>query len=343
MTSLKALAVEVLTTPVVSAPFSLLMKGRATIFMAHRFDHPDRGVEGDDPAVLREHLSRLRRERYEFVGLEELFRRLSGDGRPLRRTVAFTIDDGYVDQAEIAAPVFAAFDCPVTTFVTTGFLDGLLWMWWDRIEYLFLRCPRQEVRAELSGGPVSYRWEDDAGRRRAQDDFVERCKHVSDADKHAAIVHLAAEVGVELPAKPPAEHMPMSWDQLRECEKRGMTFGPHTVTHPILSRVTDDASRRELEESWKRLRSEAARPVPIFCYPNGTWEDFGARETGALQTMGFLGAVVGVAGYADSDSFRRSPGERFQVRRFPQPPDPAYLMQYVAGIERLKQLLRREA
>ncbi len=29
----------------------------------------------------------------------------------------------------------------------------------------------------------------------------------------------------------------MSWDQARLCEERGMTFGPHTVTHPILSRA----------------------------------------------------------------------------------------------------------
>jgi peptidoglycan/xylan/chitin deacetylase (PgdA/CDA1 family) len=80
-------------------------------------------VEGLDPAVLEKRLSYLRRHGYELVGLEELFRRLAGEGAPLRRVVAFTIDDGYLEHATIAASLFARYDCPVTTFVATGFVD----------------------------------------------------------------------------------------------------------------------------------------------------------------------------------------------------------------------------
>ena len=72
---------------------------------------------------------------------------LSGDGPPLNRAVAFTIDDGYVEQATVAAPVFAEFDCPVTTFVTSGFLDRALWFWWDQIEYVF--APDNPLYAKL--------------------------------------------------------------------------------------------------------------------------------------------------------------------------------------------------
>src|SRR5689334_9960024 len=95
----------------------------ATIFMAHRFCVPELGISGHDPQNLRAILSQLRRRRYDLISIEEIFRRLR-EREPLERAVAFTIDDGYYDVGQIAAPIFADFDCPVTVFVITDFLDG---------------------------------------------------------------------------------------------------------------------------------------------------------------------------------------------------------------------------
>jgi peptidoglycan/xylan/chitin deacetylase (PgdA/CDA1 family) len=330
------------TVPGITAPFSVLCHGRAVIFMLHRFRHAEMGIEGLDVADVRRGLEYLRRKRYELVPVAEVFERLAGRGRALDRTVAFTMDDGYLDQATVGGDVFAAYDCPVTTFVTTGFLDGQLWLWWDRIEHVFRRTRRRQLGIDLASRRVDYRWDDAPGRMRAQLDFIERCKEVADAEKHAAIGRLAAEAEVDLPDRPPEQYRPMSWDDLRACEKRGMTFGPHTVTHPILGRATLVDAHREIAESWARLRSEALQPVPVFCYPNGRWRDFGSREVGALKRLGLAGALVGEAGYADVHSFRRDEGP-FRVRRFHFPDTIADLIQLVSGVERFKQILRREA
>lgn len=85
------------------------------------------------------------------------------------------------------------------------------------------------------------------------------------------------------------------------------------------------------------------KPVPIFCYPNGQGEDFGAREIGTLDRLGFKGAVVGMAGYATKESFRAGPEQPYRVRRFGLPTDFADLLQFVSGIERMKQLVRGRA
>ena len=96
--------------------------------------------------------------------------------------VAFTIDDGYLDHAKVAAPIFAEFDCPVTTFVTTGFLDGQLWLWWDRIQYVFENTPRTSVTLSPSGVRLTYSWRDALQKTRAEEDFVARCKKIPDID-----------------------------------------------------------------------------------------------------------------------------------------------------------------
>lgn len=340
MNRLKGLLVKLVTLPGVTAPFLPLTRDRGTVFMLHRFRDPDRGVPGHDAAAVRRSLEYLRRKGYELVGIEELLQRLAGAGEPLRRAIAFTIDDGYSDQASVAAPLFAEYDCPVTTFVTTGFLDGNIWFWWDQIEYVFEHTERNELRVQLGERERRYRRDADADWRRGQTDFTARAKAVSDARRLAGIVSLATAAEVELPARVPAKYAAMSWDQLRACEVLGMTFGPHTVTHPILSRASATESRRELVESWQRLCSEARRPVPVFCYPNGLPEDFGTREIEVLKELGMQGALTAVPGYADGALVRSGADHRFVLNRFSYPDQLPYVVQYASGVERFKQLVR---
>jgi peptidoglycan/xylan/chitin deacetylase (PgdA/CDA1 family) len=308
--------------------------------MLHRFQDPERGVDGCDPQYLRRVLAYLARKNYEFIALNDMFDRLAGRGPEPRGAVAFTIDDGYVEQATVAAPIFAEFDCPVTTFVATGFLDGSLWFWWDRIEYVFQQMATRQLRLQVGDDPVEYTWADEEGRVEAQLDFIERCKLVPESEKLSAIERLSQMAGVKIPEAPPLQYQPMTWDQLRECEDLGMSFGPHTVTHPVLSRTTNEQSEAEIVNSWSRLREEASRPVPLFCYPNGGWSDFGLRETSLLNRLGFKGAVVGELGYASERSFQHHADSRFKVLRFAFPDELPYVLQYVSGVERFKQILR---
>ncbi|HSN99588.1 MAG TPA: polysaccharide deacetylase family protein [Candidatus Nanopelagicales bacterium] len=345
MSDIKGALLGLLTLPGMTRSLSFLMRDRAAIFMLHRFSDPERGIRGEDePEALRQALAFLRRERFQLLSLEEVFRRLGGEGPPLERAVAFTLDDGTIDQALVAAPIFAEFDCPATTFVVTGYLDGKLWLWWDKIEHVFEATDRRALRVTLGGEEIGYQWEDAAGRARAITDFTERCKRVADGEKHAAIERLAAEAGVELPALPPLRYAPMSWDDLRACEARGMSFGPHTVTHPILARTEDAQSEQEIQGSWERLSAEARRPVPIFCPPNGLVHDYGAREMVTLERLGLRGAVLASPPrYADAASFRSSPEARFRVPRVDFTDDLAYLARTVSGARRLREIVPRRS
>jgi len=321
-------------------PLRPLMRGHATVFMLHRFRDDSRGIRGYPPELLRTVLARLRREGSRFISLADLVDGLA-QGEIPDRAVAFTIDDGYLDQATVGAPVFAEFECPVTTFLTSGFLDRKLWFWWDRIEYIFHHTTRRSLAASLAGEQRSWEWEAAPGRDRAQEDFTHRCKRVPDAEKHEAIAELARSAEVELPVEAPAEYAPMSWDQARSCERGGMRFGPHTVTHPILSRTPDPQAEQELAESWRRLADEVAYPVPVYCYPNGGREDFGTREIMILRRVGLRGAVVGDPGYATPADFHSGPEAPYRIRRFALPESLPHVIQCTAGIERLKALLGR--
>ena len=328
-----------LSLPGASSSFRFLLGRSAVILMLHRFTDPERGVKGDDPARVRQFLAYLRKQKCEFLELGEVFSRLA-EGKPLRGAVAFTIDDGYYDQASVGGAAFAEYDCPVTVFLTSGFVDGQLWFWWDKIDHLFRETRRPQITVILAGNELSYSIMEQRERDAARLDFIGRCKKVPDTEKHAAIARLAAASEVALPEKPPPMYAPLTWDEARRCEARGMTFGPHTVTHPILSNTPDEQSEEEIRRSWERVQAEVKRPVPVFCYPNGQWGDFGPREVTNLQRAGLKGAVLGVGGYARIESFHSSAEAPFHVPRFCWPDQLLDLVQYVSGLERMKEIVR---
>ena len=82
----------------------------------------------------------------------------------------FTIDDGFIDHHDIAGPLFADYDIPLTFFLVTGFIDGELWPWDDQLSYaigrrrfrrLYARCqgPRkvsQFARLVLAQGEIEF-------------------------------------------------------------------------------------------------------------------------------------------------------------------------------------------
>ncbi|HEY9228432.1 MAG TPA: polysaccharide deacetylase family protein [Gemmatimonadaceae bacterium] len=310
------------------------------IFMLHRFPDPDMANEAShEIEAIRAMLGYLRRRKFELVPLTTLFDR-AATGEPLNGAVAFTIDDGYLDHATIGARLFAEYDCPATTFLTSGFLDGALWFWWDKIEFVFRHARRRsfDVIIGPNAPAMAFSWNTDTERAKWLDAVIETCKRIPDAVKHEAIARLAAAAEVDLPAKVPSEYAPMAWADARRCEQSGMTFGPHTVTHPILAQTPDAQSAFEIEESWRRLSSEVSRPVPVFCYPNGQVDDFGDRETKTIGRIGLRGAVVGSPGYATGEDIR---GERsrFRVQRFGMPGNMdglANMIQFVTGLERIK-------
>ena len=63
-----------------------------------------------------------------------------------------------------------------------------------------------------------------------------------------------------------------------------LTFEAHTVTHPNLTALTEDAAAREIGDSKCELEAKLGRPVTGFCYPAGL---YGARERELVARAGF--------------------------------------------------------
>lgn len=70
-------------------------------------------------------------------------------------------------------------------------------------------------------------------------------------------------------------------------------IGAHTLTHPDLRTLTEEKLQEEIAGSKKWLEEIINKPVTMFCYTKGQYNDFVAKK---VEEVGFLGARSTILG-----------------------------------------------
>lgn len=249
------------------APFRMLNRNKTLILMYHRFRETADGIS-TSARCFTEQLDYLA-EHYRFVSLSELAGYLKS-GRPIpARLAVITIDDGYRDCYDIAFPILRERNIPATTFVVTDFVDQATWLWTDKVRYLTASAAGPLLEATIENHPLRIALDGRYSRLKGAERVNTKLKLISDEAKEDAICEIAESLGVQLPNVPPKEFLPLSWEQIREMDSSCIEVGSHTVTHPILTRISAEKLRYELRESRARLESVLGHKVELLGYPNG--------------------------------------------------------------------------
>lgn len=302
--------------------------------MLHRMVSDESSLHGKTPGYLRRCLQHLKDNGHSFISLEDIIAALKGDLTLPPKPVVFTIDDGFHDQASLAAPVFLEFNCPVTIFLVTGFIDQELWPWFARVEYLIENTKNNTFELNIPNDKLNINISANMSKSQAIRSILESMKLQDDYLIPEIIEQLSRKTQVDIPSTPPELYRALTWNTARELEKQGISFGPHTVSHPILSKVDDLKSAQEITGSWQRLKKELTNPVPIFCYPNGRSCDYGTREIEHIRKAGMIGAVSTIQKQVDIDT--ESHLYEYNLPRLGLPDSFEDFIQYSTWIEHAK-------
>jgi peptidoglycan/xylan/chitin deacetylase (PgdA/CDA1 family) len=102
----------------------------------------------------------------------------------------------------------------------------------------------------------------------------------------------------------------MTEGQLRGLASFDIEVGAHTVSHPILTRVSGATAQREIADSRSTLEAITSRRVNMFAYPNGRpGQDYDRSHVEMVRAAGFDAAVSTAWGAARRDA------DRFQIPR----------------------------
>ncbi|WP_082512992.1 polysaccharide deacetylase family protein [Methylobacterium sp. Leaf125] len=265
-------------------------RGRGLILTFHhvRPDRPDsydpNGLLAITPDFLDRTLALVRRRGFEIIGLDALPARLAAGGRPF---VVFTFDDGYRDNAEHAAPILRRHGAPWTLFVTSDFASGQGRLWWLELEEAIRRLDRVRVPEAGLDLPARQAREKSA----AFDRVYRQLRSGPEARLLAVIADLCAEAGLAPGCM--AGGLCLSWSELRSLGRDPLvTFGAHTISHPMLAKHDAAVARREIAEGRARIAAELGRPVPHLSYPVGDPTSAGPRDFALARELGFATAVT---------------------------------------------------
>jgi len=249
-----------------------------------------------------------------------------------RNALVLTVDDGYRDFCTIAAEELLRVGIPATFFVTTGFIDGTCWIWTEKLAWICDQLPVGTATVTIAGVATSYRIPEHRGAVRlalkTQLCMVPLVEKLRQLDEFAARHHVA------IPAMPPDEASPATWDDLRRLQSLGIEIGGHTVNHPILSAECDAVVTDEIRGCKQRLDGELPDPVVSFCYPNGTPLDFDERVKRCVQAAGFHSAVA-------SQHVRLTFDDLYDIPRYSIGNDVDHAIRVTSGFEQLERCCRR--
>lgn len=237
------------------------------------------------------------RKYFNVLPLEEALDRLAAGTLP-PRAMAITFDDGTRNLATHAVPVLRALRLPAAVFLATGPMGSDEALWPDRLWLAIARTKATAVDlAALGLGTRSL--DGTANRGAVYSAAVERLKGLADAQRIAVLDEMLG--ALDCREGGPGPFQMLSWDEAREIADDGLvTLYPHTVTHPVLARCSDDKVEQEITDSCATLEREIGWSPTIFAYPNGRLTDFDARAKEVLRSRGVRWALTAVAGFADS-------------------------------------------
>lgn len=221
--------------------------------------------------LLRAHLEALRGIG-PIVPLEE-----AGDGTGPR--FALTFDDDAVEHAEQVLPLLEELGVPATFFLSGRWLHGRGAYWWQVLEERLADHGLAGTGAQLAG-------------RCDGDDpaLAGRIRTASTPAALAAVIAGTPATGwLEREGAGPGRPACMDGDDLRRLVDAGMRIGFHTVDHPVLTSLDDDALADALMAGRAQLEAAVGGSITSLAYPYGRAR---RREADAAAVAGFATAYT---------------------------------------------------
>jgi len=267
---------------------------------------------------LRRHLLYLRRH-YRLLHLEKALEELYApceekqQKRDRRTLLVLTFDDGYHDNYTHGFALARELQVPITIFLIPEYVKSRDYFWWGEGKRLVRRAEVSEVTLE----DHTYHLDQPDERTLLSQVIDTRLRHARSVGEREAFLAMAREL-LAVPSSVTVEEesdRPLAWEEVREMEESGwVSFGAHTMHHPILAYLADPAEvHREVGECRGMLEQQLSHRVRTFAYPVGKPESIGAEAIQAVQEVGYDWAVTTVHGtntpQSDPHQLRRVLGD----------------------------------
>jgi peptidoglycan/xylan/chitin deacetylase (PgdA/CDA1 family) len=262
-----------------------LTRSQVAILIYHRVC-PDRDSWSLEPLSPQEFQKQIEYfcRNYELLSLDQLVSYIRQRKTLPEKAVVITFDDGYKDNYRYAYPLLKKYRIPATIFLATGCIGKDRLFWWDKVGYIIENSTVARLNLDELG---SYSLRSNTDRHQAKFIISERLKNLPDGRKNVLIEKLTNICQVSIPPGLGKEFV-LSWNEVREMSDDGISFGAHSVNHPILTNMPFERAKWEIVQSKKDIEERLGIQVTTFAYPNGNYD---SKLHQFLKECGFTCAV----------------------------------------------------
>ena len=221
------------------------------------------GVLQQGAQALGQQLRYLARH-FKVVSLDSMLDRITNGSLPLEHEIVLTFDDGLRNNLTVVYPILRELQLPATMFVCPALVESGEWLWNHE-----MRCRLQalaipelaDVRMKLLAPGTTIAA------------IIEWMKTLLLQQRRTAEAIIRQATTGFQPTEAQREAFDiMNWNELRSLDRDLITVGSHTLSHPILTKLSGQEIETEILESRRCLEQRLERKVDLFCYPNGAYD-----------------------------------------------------------------------
>jgi peptidoglycan/xylan/chitin deacetylase (PgdA/CDA1 family) len=208
-----------------------------------------------------------------------------------------TFDDGFSDHYEYVLPILREFGMWGIFFPVTGPIEKQYILDVHRIHLILgqvggaraLDLLHQTIQEEMLLSEYKKKYVETY---RDQDSDTETTKFkqilnyfVCDEYRRGIVDLLMHKISYE-GEKDYENNFYLNESQLRDLSSEGMIIGAHSVTHPVLSKLSEESQRYEIGESCRYLKNVIGKDISTFCFPYGGNYSFSETTVELLAELG---------------------------------------------------------
>lgn len=218
----------------------------------------------------------------EIVDIERILDFEKENDKPL---FSITFDDGWKDNYEYAFPILKKYGITATIFIVTSAVDTGRLPWVEEVlkkTHIALKNNKKQEIIKF----IKRRLGDSMlllfnNIYELVDHYLEYLKELSLTKRENCIYDYYTQIGVDFE---PIRDSILTWDEILEMDKHGISFGSHTHTHAILQYCDEKTILNELLISKNILEEKLKKPIYIFCYPNARYNN---SDANLLEKAGY--------------------------------------------------------
>ncbi len=238
---------------------------------------------------------RYLKRHFKIISLEEAVQLLRSNKPISEDLFVITFDDGYKDNYINAFPILKKYKTPATIFLTLQPLEDRIPLWFENITGIIEITSQEFLNLECFG-LGKYPLSTPAMKKKTLNDIITYAKELPPQGMQKLVDFLSEELKVN-PHSLKFNDQMLSWKEIGEMRSYGISFGSHTISHSILTRLPLEKAKYEIEKSKELLEGKLSEKISFFAYPNGSKNDFNGEIIQVLKDSGFSAACTLISGF----------------------------------------------